>query len=78
MNQALIVSGENRVRETRMADLFIIIRSIWLSKRSERGQTSPEWIIGTALALYFIFDFIFWNGGLVNPSILARMSEIMG
>ncbi|WP_232702654.1 hypothetical protein [Halobacterium wangiae] len=33
--------------------------------------------IGTALSLYFIFDFFFWNGGLVNPSIFTRLESVM-
>jgi hypothetical protein len=33
-------------------------------------------IIGTLGALYFLFDFFLWNGGLLNPSILSRISAI--
>jgi hypothetical protein len=32
-------------------------------------------IIGGLLSIYFLFDFFLWNGGLVNPSILQRISE---
>jgi len=32
--------------------------------------------ISTIGILYFLFDFIFWNGGLVNPSILQRIANV--
>ncbi len=34
-------------------------------------------LIGGLASIYFLFDFFFWNGGLVNPSILQRMSNVM-
>ncbi|AHG05362.1 hypothetical protein HALDL1_13570 [Halobacterium sp. DL1] len=34
-------------------------------------------VIGTALSLYFLFDFFVWNGGFVNPSFFARLDSIM-
>lgn len=33
-------------------------------------------IIGGLLALYFLFDFFFWNGGLVDPAILSRIASV--
>ncbi len=33
-------------------------------------------LIGSLLALYFLFDFFFWNGGLVDPSILQRIADV--
>lgn len=33
-------------------------------------------LIGTLGALYFLFDFFFWNGGLLNPSIISRINTI--
>lgn len=38
--------------------------------------------IGAALAtlaiLYLVFDFFFWNGGLVDPSIFTRIENAIG
>jgi hypothetical protein len=34
-------------------------------------------LIGGLASVYFLFDFFFWNGGLVNPSILQRISNVM-
>ncbi len=31
--------------------------------------------ISGLLSLYFVFDFVFWNGGLVDPSILYRIAN---
>ena len=36
-----------------------------------------EKIIGSILGVYFLFDFFFWNGGLVNPSILQQFADLM-
>lgn len=33
-------------------------------------------IIGTLGTLYLLFDFFFWNGGLLNPSIISRINAI--
>lgn len=33
-------------------------------------------IIGGSLALYFLFDFFFWNGGLLDPSIMTRIANV--
>lgn len=32
--------------------------------------------IGGLLSLYFVFDFVFWNGGLLNLSILQRIANV--
>jgi len=32
--------------------------------------------ISGVLALYFFFDFFFWNGGLLDPSIMARFANV--
>jgi|GEM_PF-5407839 len=34
-------------------------------------------LIGGLASVYFLFDFFFWNGGLVNPSILQRIRNVM-
>lgn len=31
-----------------------------------------------ALTLYFLFDFFFWDGGILNPSILTRINDAAG
>jgi hypothetical protein len=33
-------------------------------------------VIGGLLSVYFLFDFFFWNGGLLNPSILQRIANV--
>jgi hypothetical protein len=33
-------------------------------------------IIGVLGALYFLFDFFLWNGGILDPSIIARITAI--
>lgn len=33
--------------------------------------------IGTLAGLYFLIDFFFWNGGILNPSILQRISDAL-
>lgn len=32
--------------------------------------------IGTVLVVYFMFDFFFWDGGILNPSIMTRITEV--
>ncbi len=32
-------------------------------------------IAGVAMA-YFVFDFLLWNGGLVNPSVVSRILSV--
>jgi len=33
-------------------------------------------ILSALGVLYFFFDFFLWNGGLLNPSIIARISAV--
>lgn len=46
-----------------------------MADQEDRAAGGPGAAIAVLLALYFIFDFFFWDGGLVNPSIMTRLAE---
>lgn len=41
------------------------------------GKGIGGFLVALAI-LYLLFDFFFWNGGLVDPAIIPRIERILG